>query len=158
MLPETDGLAVSGKEYFRVEKESYMGIEVFNLSRRLSSTPIWEKSLEGKIYSKLFFPPHWEEDGVAKPNEAAKLGAFAVCKSLLGTYGLIPDRIVSSIEGGVYISYTEKRNEVEKTLAVEVYNTSEVAALVNLDSERRILYSEDIRDMRFEKVMKVFRD
>jgi hypothetical protein len=159
-LPDRYEGEATAKDSSRVVfvKMQYRGADALDISRSMGNDQNLEKSLKDKIYSKLFFPPHWEEEGVAKPNEAAKLGAFAVCKSLLETYGLIPDRIVPSIEGGVYISYTEKRDAVEKTLEVEVYNTSEVAALVNLDSERRILYSEDIRNMRFEKVMKVFKD
>jgi hypothetical protein len=159
-LPDRYEGEATAKDSSRVvfRKVKYKGADALDISRSMGNDQNLEKSLEGKIYSKLFFPPHWLVEGVAKPNEAAKSRAFKVCKSLLETYELIPDRIVPSIEGGVYISYSEKRDSVEKTLVVEVYNTSEVAALVNLDSEKRILYSEDIRNMRFEKVMKVFRD
>lgn len=155
-LSDTGGREVPAGEYFPVVviKEPYIG---FDISRSMGNDHTLEKSLEERIFSKLFFPPHWIAEGVAKPNQAAKLGAFEVCKLLFKKYSELPDRIASSIEGGVFISYTKKRDDVEKTLGVEVYNTSEVAALVNLDSEKRILYSEDIRDMRFEKVMKVFR-
>lgn len=159
-LSDTGGREVPAGEYSRVVvvKVQYKDTEVLYISRSMGNDQKLEKSLKDRIFSKLFFPPHWIADGVAKPNHAAKLGAFEVCKLLFKKYSVLPDRIASSIEGGVYISYTEKRNDVEKTLGVEVYNTSEVAALVNLDSERRILYSEGISNMRFEKVMKVFRD
>jgi hypothetical protein len=158
-LPDTCGGEATAKDSFRVVVvKAQQGMDVLDISRSMGNDQMLEKSLEGRIFSKLFFPPHWIADGVAKPNEAAKLGAFEVCKLLLKKYSLWPDRIASSIEGGVFISYTKKRDSVEKTLGVEVYNTSEVAALVNLDSEKRILYSEDIRDMHFEQVMKVFRD
>jgi len=92
----------------------------------------------------------WITQGIRPPTQACRSRAYVVWKHLYEQFGLLPIRVAASADEGVSLIYEHSNG---KTLAVEVYNDLEVAALVNRGKE--ILYSETIDDLNFRPVFLV---
>jgi len=110
------------------------------------SEPIYTH-IDNLIFRGLKIPEDWTQQGITPPNIEAKKIAQKICFSLYDDYSLIPIRIVPTKEEGVFIYYKNFNNN--RTLLVEVYNNLEVAALMNDETNKRILYSEDIKNCNF---------
>lgn len=101
------------------------------------------KKIQDYIFS-IKLPEHWAEEGALPPNIESKRKAFEICECLFKTYSLVPDRIASTIEEGVFIAYDS--TSISKTLYIEVYNNSEVGFLINDNFKKVIIYSKEILD------------
>lgn len=120
-----------------------------NLSIKYKS-PFY-KHIVDLIFKGLSFPNDWIEEGISPPNIDAKTITKKICLNLHDSYGLIPIKIAPSKEEGVFVYYKHFNND--RTLLVEVYNNLEVAALVNDEANKNIVYSEDIKTLNFINVI-----
>jgi len=108
-------------------------------------------NLNAKIIA-LTIPAKWQIDGVEEPNYLCKQKAIDIAQHLLRNHNLHPDRIGSSIEGGVllhYVNYISKR-----TLSIEIGNDLEIAAIVNWN--KRIEKSADIFNFDFTEIIRIY--
>ncbi len=103
--------------------------------------------IESKIFNRLVFPSHWSQEGISRPNMQCKLDAFDICKHLFKEYNMIPDRIAPTKEEGIFLAFDSSTGD--RTLIVEVYNDLEAGYLVNDNTCKQILLSEDITDYDF---------
>lgn len=110
--------------------------------------------IEQQIFDKLYFPKHWEEENIDQPNQSAKMKSLEICKYLFKEYNLIPSRIAPTKEVGIFLSYENPAQTSDRTLIIEIYNNLEVAALINDNSSKKILYSADITDFGFSDAYK----
>jgi hypothetical protein len=133
---------------FKAKAETETGIE----SRLVSTTSesVLEK-IEARIFNRLSFPSHWTGEGIVPPNLASKVKAFEICRHLFRKHTLIPDRIASTKEEGVFLAFDT--NTGERTLVIEIYNDLEAGLLINDNVEKKILLSEDITDLDFSKAI-----
>jgi len=113
---------------------------------------------EQRIFKKLIFPVSWEKDGISKPNLEAKKNAFNICRKLFESYGLLPDKILASKEEGIFISYDFIDDNCNRSLIIETYNDCETAAIVCNNSRKEIVLSEDICDLSFNNVIRLFKE
>lgn len=112
---------------------------------------------EQHIFRKLYFPPIWEEEGVARPNMACKEMAVAVCKKLYKCHSLYYDKVVSSKLEGIYIRYDYVMGNIDRSLIIEVYNTLEIASVVSDNIKKEIIISEDIKPYNFKNVIRIYK-
>jgi len=113
--------------------------------------------LENKIFHKLHFPAHWSEEGVTRPNAAAKEKCFAICKKLFTNHLLIPASVASSREGGLCLFYDRVTPDCDRTMIVEIYNNLETALIVCDNTGRQTIHAEDIFEMDFSRAVAVFK-
>ena len=109
------------------------------------------EKIEARIFNRLTFPSHWASEGIVPPNMASKVKAFEICRHLFQKHTLIPDRIASTKEEGVFLAFDT--NAGERTLFIEIYNDLEASLLVNDNAEKQILFSEEISDLDFSKAV-----
>ncbi|MDD5672631.1 MAG: hypothetical protein PHC61_00585 [Chitinivibrionales bacterium] len=135
---------------FKVKGENESGIE----SRFVSTTneSVLEK-IEARIFNRLSFPSHWAGEGIMPPNMASKVKAFEICRYLFQKHTLIPDRIASTKEEGVFLAFDT--NTGERTLLIEIYNNLETGLLINDNVGKKILLSEDITGLDFAKAVNI---
>lgn len=114
-------------------------------------------SLQQKVFYKLFFPSHWADEGVSRPNITAKKNAFNLCWEIYKKYDLQPDRILSTKEEGVYIVYDCIDSRGSRSLAIEAYNDAEIGVVVCDNDEKEIIHNEDILDMNFENAVRIYK-
>jgi hypothetical protein len=127
--------------------------KIINLSNhefRLKNDSVYAH-IDDLIFKNIRMPEDWAQEGVNPPNIEAKNIAKKTCISLYDDYGLIPIRISPTKEEGIFIYYKHFNNNRE--LFVEVYNNLEVAALVNDEENKKIIYSEDIKGCNFLPVI-----
>ena len=98
--------------------------------------------IKSRIFEHLVFPSHWAEEGVYPPNGLSKKLAFEICKHIFEIHGRSPDRIAPTMEGGVFIAYDSPKGNI--SLYIEAYNDLTAGYLVNDNSQKKILASEDI--------------
>jgi hypothetical protein len=103
------------------------------------------------IFKGIQVPEHWVQEGVNPPNMEAKTIAQNVCFNLYDDYSLIPIRFAPTKAEGIFVYYKNFINN--RALLVEVYNNLEMAALVNDETNKKILYSEDIKSSNFISVI-----
>ena len=115
------------------------------------------EDFEQRIFRKLHFPPHWEQDGVSKPNVVTKEKCFAICKQLFKKHRLMPSAILPSVEDGIYISYDKITDDFNKSMIIETYNNTMDTALIICDNAKRItIHSEDVSGMDFNNAVSIF--
>jgi hypothetical protein len=90
------------------------------------------KNLTLKIL-KAFYPKEWELENIAKPSLNCRQRTADIAINLLNKFELQPDRVRANIEEGITLYY--KNYENDKELILEVYNTLEMAVLVNEDKK-----------------------
>ena len=110
-----------------------------------------------KINHKLNFPTYWIQEGFNKPNIIAKENAIFVCSELFTKYDLIPDKILASKEEGIYITYDLININDNISLVIETYNDNEIAVVVKDNRNKKILYSEDIKNLNFENAIRILK-
>ena len=113
--------------------------------------------LQQKVFTKLFFPPHWADEGVKKPNIGAKKNAFMLCMKLYKKYNIEPDRILSTKEEGVYIVYDSVDLHGNKSMIIESYNDGEIGLIISDNEKKEIVYNEDISEMDFENAVRIYK-
>ena len=116
------------------------------------------KQIENRIFNKLVIPTPWKEEGIREPNAAAKEKAFAVCSLMYKEYNLYPDKISATKEEGVFICYDNIDFFSRKSFLIEVYNNLDIAALVNDNLSKKVLYTEDVVGMSFGNAIKIFKE
>ncbi|MGR3180026.1 MAG: hypothetical protein ACUZ8E_18450 [Candidatus Anammoxibacter sp.] len=114
------------------------------------------EDIDNRINKDLNFPHSWKKEGFVEPNTVSKDNAKKVCMCLYYNYNLRPRIIVPNKEGGLTIFYKHYNNN--RSLIVETYNTSEIAAIVNDDTNKKNNGSEDIRDFDFESLVKILHE
>lgn len=135
---------------FRAKDNDNGEYESFQISTKENS--VLEK-IESKIFNRLVFPAHWAQEGISRPNMASKVKAFEICRELFKRYDIIPDRIASTKEEGVFLAFDSASGN--RTLLIEVYNDLEAGYLVNDNSSKKILASNDIKDFDFSKTIEL---
>ena len=114
--------------------------------------------MQQKVFTKLFFPPHWANEGIKKPNITAKNNAFMLCMNLYKKYNIEPDRILSTKEEGAYIVYETIDLSGSRSLVIEAYNDSDIGVVVKDNEKKEIIYNEDINGMNFENAVRVYKE
>lgn len=115
-------------------------------------------NLQEKIFNKLSFPKHWVQEGINKPNLAAKNNALEICKELYLKFNFEPDKILPTKEDGIYITYDLISENSSRSLVIETYNDAETALAICDNINKRILYSEDISDNDFTNAIRIFKE
>lgn len=115
------------------------------------------EDFEQRIFRKLHFPPHWEQEGVSQPHVAAKEKCLAVCKQLFKKHRIMPSTILPSVEEGIYISYDKITDNFNKSMIVEVYNTMDIALIICDNAKRVTVHSEDVFGMDFNNAVSIFK-
>ena len=135
--PETESIPTHENRDDYIEF-NYVGDETLHTSK---SVDLRDKRLREKVLS-VVLPARWEKEGVAPPSIGAKKKAASFISQLYNDFFLIPERIESTVEGGVFASYYEVRSG--NLLSIEFYNDLDVAAIVT--KGKAILDSIDIYD------------
>ena len=113
------------------------------------------KNLTLKIL-KAFYPKEWELENIAKPSVSCRQRTADIAINLLKKFELHPDRVRANIEEGITLYY--KNYENDKELILEVYNTLEMAALVNKDKKIiRCIDFEKEDDANFNETIQLFK-
>lgn len=114
--------------------------------------------LQEKIFNKLSFPNHWIQEGIKKPNVAAKNNALQICKELYLKYNFNPDKILPTKEEGIYITYDLVNENTNRSLVIETYNDAETALAICDNLTKKIIYSEDITNNDFTNAIRNFKE
>lgn len=77
----------------------------------------------------LTLPRRLSMEGIAAPTVQCRMTAAELTVHLYDEYRLFPERIAPNVEEGITIVYANHISE--RTLVAEVYNTTEIAALLN---------------------------
>lgn len=105
---------------------------------------------------KAFYPKEWELENIAKPSISCRQRTADIAINLLKKFELHPDRVRANIEEGITLYY--KNYENDKELILEVYNTLEMAALVNKDKKIiRCIDFEKEDDANFNETIQFFK-
>jgi len=115
------------------------------------------EDFEQRIFRKLHFPPHWEQEGVSQPYVATKEKCFAICKQLFKEHKLMPSTILPSIEEGIYISYDKITDNFNKSMIIEVYNTMDIALIICDNTKKVTVHSEDVLGMDLNHAISIFK-
>lgn len=89
----------------------------------------------------LTLPRRLSLEGIAAPTVQCRMTAAELTVHLYNKYRLFPERIAPNVEEGITIVYANHISE--KTLVAEVYNTTEIAALLN--HRKTIVRAIDLR-------------
>ncbi|HEX2955674.1 MAG TPA: hypothetical protein VHO70_02515 [Chitinispirillaceae bacterium] len=133
---------------FRAKDKDNPEYESFQISTKENS--VLEK-IESKIFNRLVFPAHWVQEGISQPNMASKVKAFEICRELFRKYDIIPDRIAPTKEEGIFLAFDSTSGN--RTLLIEVYNDLEAGYLINENSSKKILASNDIKNFDFNEAV-----
>jgi hypothetical protein len=112
---------------------------------------------EQRIFRKLHFPSHWEQEGISQPHIATKEKCLAMCKQLFKTHRLMPTTILPSIEEGIYISYDNITDDFNKSMIIEVYNTMDIALIICDNAKKVTIHNEDVSGMDFNNAVSIFK-
>jgi hypothetical protein len=77
----------------------------------------------------LALPRRLSMEGIAAPTVQCRMIAAELAVHLYNEYRLFPERIAPNVEEGITLVYANHISE--KTLVAEVYNSTEIAALLN---------------------------
>ncbi len=89
----------------------------------------------------LTLPRMLSLEGIAAPTVQCRMTAAELAVRFYNDWRLFPERIAPNVEEGITIVYANHISE--KTLVVEVYNTTEIAALLN--HRKSIVRAIDVR-------------
>jgi len=107
----------------------------------LSSPQDFESvNLRARLFT-LALPQRLANEGIAAPTAHCRAMAADIAVSLYKEHRVFPERIAPNVEEGITLVYVN--HVADKSLAVEVYNTTEVAALLN--HQKTILEANDVR-------------
>ena len=93
------------------------------------------------LFRSLTMPRRLSMEGIAAPTVQCRMTAAELTVHLYNDWRLFPERIAPNVEEGITIVYANHVSE--KTLVVEVYNTTEIAALLN--HRKTIVRAIDVR-------------
>ena len=120
--------------------------------------PSLESLWQQKIFKRLAFPRHWEEDGIEKPNMAAKTQCFSAIKELHIQYQLAPSSILASVEEGLCVKYDMATAWVDRSMVIEFYNDLDIALIVTDNERKEVVYREDVREMNFDHAVEAYQN
>lgn len=155
------------KEYFKLDDDDTRvtdkineGFEVLNDDGTFPVLNNQEMSFNTKNLTlrilKAFYPKEWELENIAKPSISCRQRTADIAINLLKKFELHPDRVRANIEEGITLYY--KNYENDKELILEVYNTLEMAALVNKDKKIiRCIDFEKEDDANFNETIQLFK-
>ncbi len=86
-----------------------------------------------RMADSMPFPSAWQNVGIKPPTSECKKRSVALATDIFLRHGLTPTRIAPSIEEGVMLVYWNRKTD--KSLNIEIYNTTELAGLVNEKSD-----------------------
>ncbi|MFQ5431121.1 MAG: hypothetical protein ACE5EN_01285 [Nitrospinota bacterium] len=105
--------------------------------------------LEQLLYASPFLK-EWGENGLSKPTPLCKKRTLNIAGKIFSKHNLLPTRVAPSVEEGIMLVYLD--NSKSCSLKIEVYNTLEIAGLINKDKE--IVRSIDVTsDQDIEKLV-----
>jgi hypothetical protein len=145
------------------EKDSFKYGETINRSDDSRYTEVSEaekavfEDFEQRIFRKLHFPLHWEQEGVSQPNVATKVRCLEICTQLFKKHHLMPSTILPSIEEGIYISYDKITDVFNKSMIIEVYNTMDIALIICDNVKKVTIHGEDVLGMNFNNAVSIFK-
>lgn len=114
---------------------------------------LWQQ----KIFKRLAFPYHWEK-GIEKPNMAAKTQCLSAITVLFHEYQLVPSSIVDSVEEGICVRYDGATAWEDRSMVIEYYNDLEIALIILDNSQKEVIYREDVREMNFAHAVKIYQN
>lgn len=122
----------------------------------LETNPVFiESNLKTKIMN-VFYPEEWLNENIAKPSVSCREETIIIGLYLYKELGIYPDRIGANVEEGITLYY--KNFKDNKELIIEIYNTLEIAALLNQNSNIIRSYDIDgIDDENLTKIVKLFK-
>ncbi len=102
------------------------------------------------------FRNSWREEGIAPPTNVCEKKSISYAKNICMEHGLTPSRIAPSIEEGVMLVYYDRVKS--RSLNIEIYNSNEVAGLVN--EKKSILLCIDVQEEENDvsKLVKTFKE
>ena len=101
------------------------------------------------LYKIYPFPEEWKNEGISPPTQDCIKQAKDIFFHLYNESNILPKRIAPSVEEAVLLFYEKG----DKTLAVEIYNDSDVSAVFNQNNK---IYSEDIKNNNFNTILMCF--
>ena len=107
------------------------------------------------VYNKisaLKLPNSWVEEKIEAPNLVAKMNAYASCVLLFNYLKKLPKIVACTKEIGVFISYDKS----DINFCIETYNDGDIAVVISNTTNKKIIYSEDIKEFDFIKSVKTF--
>lgn len=143
------------EEKFYIIHEKVTDIEI-RTAFKYKVTDSFFKYIEKKIYDDVSFPARWKKEGFVEPNIAAKTKARDVCFHIYKNYSLIPLEVTANKERGITIFYKQYDNN--RSLIVETFNSSEVVALVNDNTNKTIICCEEIKNLRFNNMIAILHE
>jgi len=149
LSPEVNTLSPQGK---------YINAHLNKGSLRWESRPVEfsERNLIIGIFT-VKLSNRFAERGIMQPTANCRKIAAQLAGTLLRSYEMYPERFEASVEEGVGLIY--KNYEANKILVIEVYNTTEIAAIIN--SDKQILGAWDIvneNDQVLTDVIRTFKE
>ncbi len=100
------------------------------------------ENLQARLFT-LSLSQRMADEGVAEPTVQCRLIAARLAVALYEDHRIVPERIAPNVEEGLTLSYFNYRSGT--ALVIEVYNTTEIAALLNRG--QAILSAQDIRSI-----------
>ena len=96
-------------------------------------------NLRARLFT-LALPQRLADEGIAAPTAQCRAMAADLAVSLYKEHQVFPERIAPNVEEGITLVYVN--HVTDKSLTVEVYNTTDVAALLN--HQKTILQANDV--------------
>ncbi len=100
-----------------------------------------EDQLRGRVLS-VSLPKWWLEEGAPPPMIGAKEKGADEVEDVYKFFGLIPEKVSATVEGGVFLKYFDRRTQ--NSLVIEIYNDLKVAAIVTRG--KGIIASADVNN------------
>lgn len=161
MQMQIDSMAIDLEKLFftRVEivtpekKEAIPDEEVYieNIEKSIQTIDKLEHQLILRVGS-VTLPKRLLSENIAPPTIECKNKAQSIILKLYKDFSVHPIRISASIEEGIFIKYTNYKNQ--RDLSIEIYNDLNVAAIVTKNDET--ITSRDIYNESFSEIYKIF--
>ena len=116
---------IDGKVVLKTELVEYAKI----LSEKNREASKAAKELMRSMLLAAPFPAKWVQEEIEKPSKECIDQALSKADQIYDQFRLIPLRIALSIEEGIILVYWNSSKN--RSLKIEIYNTSEVVGLIN---------------------------
>lgn len=90
----------------------------------------------GQMLDSAPFLDEWKINGIQRPSQQCRENALSLAKEIFKNYFCLPERIASSIEEGIMLVYFDQNKT--RSLKIEVYNSLEIAGLVNQNKSTKL--------------------
>jgi len=140
-----------------VGKESNeIKINFFYSDKTILKTNISIEPIKDHLRAKTIsvpFPVKWRLEGISPPTIKCKEITLNVVLKLYDDFFLIPDRVSSSIEEGIFLKYIDYLSG--NYLSIEIYNDLDIAAIIT--NGDKIIKAIDIYNDNFDEAIKIFK-